>query len=348
VETIHSQTSIAVTGYSPEELKADPKLWLDLVHQEDLEIVREQVSRCICGQNCGPVEHRIIRKDGNIRWVRRTLVPSFDSQGKILSYDGLLQDITELKVAEQVQIQLLGELEQATEELRDFAYIASHDLKAPLRGISSLAGWISTDYGDKLGDEGKEHIKLLLARVTRMYNLIDGVLEYSQVARREKSVKVDLNDIISEVTTEIDVPENIKIVVESALPVVVCGKSSIRQVFSNLLRNAVHFIDKTEGRIVINWADEHNYWKFGVTDNGPGIEEKHFDRIFRMFQTLSPRDNVESAGVGLTITKKIIEFHGGKIWVQSQPGQGSTFFFTLPKEPKPAKNAKAIAAACTN
>jgi len=348
VETIHSQSSIAVTGYSPEELKAEPKLWLNIVHSEDLEVVREQVSRCICGQACPPVEHRIIKKDGSIRWVRRTLVPSYDSQGKIQSYDGLLQDITELKVAEQVQMQLLGELEQATEELKDFAYIASHDLKAPLRGISALAGWISTDYGDKLGDEGKEHIKLLLARVTRMYNLIDGVLEYSQVARRERSVEVDLNDIISEIKTEIDIPESITVVISQQLPVVFCGRSSIRQVFCQLISNAVNFIDKTDGRIVINWTDEHNYWKFSVTDNGPGIEEKHFDRIFRMFQTLSPKENIESTGVGLTITKKIIEFHGGKIWVQSTPGAGSTFSFTLPKEHKPAKNTKALAAVCMN
>ncbi len=348
VETIHSQASIAVTGYSPEEFKADPKLWLDLVHPEDLEVVREQVSRCICGQDLRPVEHRIVRKDGNIRWVRRTLVPSFDSQGRILSYDGLMQDITELKIAEQVQMQLLGELEQATEELRDFAYVASHDLRAPLRGISALAGWLSSDYGDKLGEEGKEHIKLLLARVKRMYNLIDGVLEYSQVARREKSVKVDLNEVISEVTAEIDAPESIKIVVEQPLPVVVCGRNSIRQVFYGLLSNAINFIDKSDGKVVIGWTDEHTHWKFSVTDNGPGIEEKHFERIFRIFQTLSPRDSVENTGVGLTITKKIIEFHGGKVWVRSRPGEGSTFFFTLPKEQKPAKAAKMLAATIVN
>jgi PAS domain S-box-containing protein len=348
VETIHSQACIAVTGYSPEELKADPKLWLDLVHPEDLEVVREQVSRCICGQDLRPVEHRIVRKDGNIRWVRRTLVPSFDSQGKILSYDGLMQDITELKIAEQVQMQLLGELEQATEELKDFAYVASHDLKAPLRGISALAGWISTDYGDKLGDDGKEHIKLLLARVKRMYNLIDGVLEYSQVARREKSVQVDLNEVISEVIAEIDAPESIKIVIEHPLPVVICGRNSIQQVFYGLLSNAINFIDKSDGKVVVSWTDEHTHWKFSVTDNGPGIEEKHFERIFKIFQTLSPRDSVESTGVGLTITKKIVEFHGGKVWVQSTPGQGSTFFFTLPKEQKPAKTAKALTAASVN
>jgi PAS domain S-box-containing protein len=348
VETIHSQACIAVTGYSPEELKADPKLWLDFVHPEDLEVVREQVSRCICGQDLRPVEHRIVRKDGNIRWVRRTLVPSFDSQGKILSYDGLMQDITELKIAEQVQMQLLGELEQATEELKDFAYVASHDLKAPLRGISALAGWISTDYGDKLGDDGKEHIKLLLARVKRMYNLIDGVLEYSQVARKEKSVQVDLNEVISEVIAEIEAPESIKIVIEHPLPVVICGRNSIQQVFYGLLSNAVNFIDKSDGKVVVSWTDEHTHWKFSVTDNGPGIEEKHFERIFRIFQTLSPRDSFESTGVGLTITKKIVEFHGGKVWVQSKPGEGSSFFFTLPKEQKPAKTAKALTAASVN
>ena len=345
VEAIHSQTSIAVTGYSPEELQANPKLWLDIVHSEDLEVVREQVSQCICGQDCRPIEHRIIRKDGNIRWVRRTLVPTFDSQDKILSYDGLLQDITELKVAEQVQIQLLGELEQATEELKDFAYVASHDLKAPLRGISSLAEWLSTDYSDKLGKEGQEQIKMLTARVKRMYNLIDGVLEYSQTTRREKSVKADLNEVVSDVITELGVPEGIKIAIEQPLPVVVCGANGIRRVFYNLLGNAVNFVDSSTGRIKISWSDEHSYWKFGVTDNGPGMEEKHFGRIFKMFQTLSPQDSVENTGVGLTITKKIIELYGGRIWVQSKPGEGSTFFFTLPKKPKPAKNAK-MSAVC--
>lgn len=347
-QTVHSQTSIAVTGYSPEELKENPKLWLDIVHKDDLEIVREQVSRCICGQDCGPIEHRIICKDGNIRWVRRTLVPSYDQQGRILSYDGLLQDITELKVAEQVQLQLLTELEQVNEELKDFAYIASHDLKDPLRGISSLAEWLSADYSDKLGDEGKEQIRMMMKRVKRMYNLIDGVLEYAQTARCERTGNLDINEVVADVITELDVPKGIKIVIEKQLPVVVCGINGIRRVFCNLLSNAVNFVDRTTGRITISWSEEHNYWKFAVTDNGPGIDEKHFGRIFKMFQTLRPQDGEESTGVGLTITKKIIENCGGRIWVQSKPDEGSTFFFTLPKKQKAAKKAKVPAAACIN
>jgi PAS domain S-box-containing protein len=345
VETIHSQAGVAVTGYSPEEFKADQSLWLNIVHSEDIEVVREQVSRCISGQDCRPIEHRIVRKDGNIRWVRRTLVPSFGPQGNILSYDGLLQDITELKVAEQVQIQLLEELEQATEELRDFAYVASHDLKGPLRGISALAGWLSTDYGDKLGEEGKEHIKLLLNRVKRMYNLIDGVLAYSQVARKEKSVEVDLNEIVSEVIADLGIPKSVEIVIENSLPTVVCGRNSIRQVFFHLIGNAVNFMDKESGRVVIKWGEEHGYWKFSVADNGPGIEDEHFERIFRIFQTLTPKDHLESTGIGLSITKKIVEFYGGRIWVQSKPGEGSTFFFTIAKEQKHNKNNMVPAAA---
>jgi two-component system, LuxR family, sensor kinase FixL len=178
-----------------------------------------------------------------------------------------------------------------------------------------------------------------------MYNLIDGVLAYSQVARKEKSVEVDLNEVVAEVIADIGIPKSVETVIENSLPVVVCGRNSIRQVFYSLIGNAVNFMDKSDGRVVINWNDEHGYWKFSVTDNGPGIEEEHFERIFKIFQTLSPRDSVESTGVGLTITKKIIEFYGGKVWVQSKPGRGSTFFFTLPKEQMLGKGEKVAVAA---
>jgi two-component system sensor kinase FixL len=347
-ETLHRHTSEAVTGYTPEELNANPQLWLNIVHPDDVEVVREQVSRCLSGQDFKPIDHRIVRKDGVIRWVRRTLVPEFSDEGKIVAYDGLLQDITELKIAEQVQIQLLNELEQATEDLKDFAYVASHDLKAPLRGISSLANWISDDYGEKLGEEGKEHIKLLMSRVKRMYNLIDGVLSYSQLARRDKGVKVDLNEMVKNVMADIEIPKNIQTTVKNTLPVIVCCKDSIRQVFYSLLSNAVGFMDKPDGKIEIDCEEEKDCWTFSVADNGPGIEEKHFEKIFKMFQTLTPRDTYESTGVGLTVTKKIVELHGGKIWLKSTPGRGSTFFFSLPKEKKPNKRIKELVAAEVN
>lgn len=343
VEAVDSAASVAVTGYTPEELNASPNLWFNIVHPEDWEAVRQQVSQCISGQDMKPIEHRIVRKDGSVRWVRRTLVRNYDARGALVSYDGLLQDITDIKLAEQVQLQMLGELERTTQELRDFAHIASHDLKAPLRGISALAGWISTDYSDKLDEEGKERIQLLLARVRRMYNLIDGVLQYSRVIRsEEKRSKVDLNEVVCEVIECLAPPSNVKVEIEKKLPVIVCGESAIKQVFSNLLSNAINYMDKPEGRIGISWAERRDFWKFSVADNGPGIEEKHFGKIFKIFQTLAPRDQVESTGVGLTVARKIVELCGGRIWLQSKRGEGSTFFFTVPKEAKRLERARLL------
>jgi light-regulated signal transduction histidine kinase (bacteriophytochrome) len=225
--------------------------------------------------------------------------------------------------------------------LKDFAYVVSHDLKAPLRGIKTLADWLSTDFADKLDENGKEQMNLLLARVDRMHNLIEGVLQYSRVGRvREEEAQVDLNELIPDVVDMVAPQENITITVGNELPVLDCVKTAIGQVFQNLLGNAVKYIDKPKGKIQIGCVEENDFWKFSVTDNGPGIEEKHFERIFRIFQTLSPRDELESTGIGLSVVKKIVELHGGEIWVESKVGEGTTFFFTLPKSRKEVEDAE--------
>jgi signal transduction histidine kinase len=245
----------------------------------------------------------------------------------------LKMEITEREKIEANQAKLLTAIEKANEELQDFAYIISHDLKAPLRGISTLTDWITNDYADKLDDEGKEQLKLLSSRVNRMHNLIEGVLQYSRVGRvRETQVKANLNEVISEVIDMICPPENIKISVESVLPTIQCEKTRIMQVFQNLLSNAVKYMDKPQGLIKIDCIEEDEFWRFNVSDNGPGIEEKYFEKIFLIFQTLSSRDNYESTGVGLTVAKKIVEMYGGRIWVESVPTEGTTFFFTLSKQ----------------
>ncbi len=244
----------------------------------------------------------------------------------------LTAEIGEREKAERKQNQLLKELESVNQELKDFAYIASHDLKAPLRAIKTLAEWISSDYGDKLDENGKEQMKLLSSRVDRMHNLIEGILQYSRVGRiRQTQVQVNLSELVPEIIDVVAPPENITVTVESELPVITCEETRITQVFQNLLSNAVKYMDKPKGRIGINCIEENEYWKFSVTDNGPGIEEKHFERIFKIFQTLSSRDEYESTGVGLTVVKKIVEMYGGRIWVESEVGKGSTFFFTLSK-----------------
>ena len=245
----------------------------------------------------------------------------------------LIREVEEREKSEARQARLLKVLAKANEELKDFAYIISHDLKAPLRGISTLADWIKSDYGDKLDEAGKEQIDLLSSRVIRMHYLIDGVLQCSRIGRiKEEKVQINLNELVPEIIDMISPPEHIKITIEKKLPVIVSENTRIMQVFQNLLSNAVKYMDKPDGWVQINCVEEEGYWIFSISDNGPGIEEKYFDKIFQIFQTLSPRDEFESTGIGLTVAKKIVELYEGKIWVESEPGQGSTFFFSLPKQ----------------
>ncbi len=244
----------------------------------------------------------------------------------------IVREMAERKQAEEQRALLVHELESANEELRNFGYVVSHDLKAPLRAIGSLADWISTDYADKFDDEGKEHMRLLIGRVRRMDGLIDGILQYSRVGRvRETIVAVDLNQLVREVIDMLAPPKNITISIGNSLPTVMTEPTRVQQLFQNLLSNAIKYMDKPDGEIRIACAAEGRQWKFSIADNGPGIDQQHFEKIFQLFQTLAPRDRVESTGVGLALVKKIVEMYGGRIWLESALGRGSTFFFTLPQ-----------------
>jgi signal transduction histidine kinase len=235
-------------------------------------------------------------------------------------------------------------LRRSNQELQDFAYVAAHDLKAPLRGIGTLADWIASDYADKFDEPGRQQLALLKRRVTRLTDLINGILHYSEIGRvtRPREI-VDLGKLVPETIALLDPPSHIQVVVGGELPAVVSEKVRLGQVFRNLIDNAIKYMDKPQGRIEIGCTDQGSVWQFRVTDNGPGMEERHFEKIFQMFQTLVPRDQCESTGIGLPIVKKIVELFGGRIWVESKPGVGSTFFFTLPKQGAPAENEALVA-----
>jgi len=294
------------------------------------------------------VEHIHYDKDGNARNVEVRGYPIFDKEGNVVQMIEYSLDITESKKAEEVLERVNEDLESAVrelnrsnKELQDFAHVTAHDLKSPLRAIEALAHWISTDYADKFDEDGREQMKLLMNRVKRMHNLIEAILHYSRVGReKEKHVQVNLNELVPAVIDMVAPPWNITITTENQLPVIECEETRIIQVFQNLLSNAVKYLDKPQGQIRIGCVEEDGFWKFSVADNGCGIEEKHFERIFKIFQILSPRDDFESTGIGLTMVKKIVELYGGKIWVESKPGEGSTFFFTLPKQEQKITDAK--------
>ncbi len=281
------------------------------------------------------------------------VTPIKDADGSINRLLAVSRDITKRKKAEESIEKLNADLEstitqlsRTNKQLNEFAHLAAHDLKTPLRGIGTLAQWLYTDYYYKFDENGHRQIDLLVKRVRRMDNIINAILQYSSTARDKlKERKVDLDILLKAVIDKINPPENIKITINKTLPVLVCEEEHLWQIFRNLISNAVKFSDKPQTNIIIDVEDEKHFWKFSVADNGPGIEPQHFERIFRLFQMLNNRDDVESEGIGLTLTKKIVELYDGKIWLTSKVGVGSTFFFTLPKQmtaiaqqtPQPAK-----------
>ncbi len=271
------------------------------------------------------------RKDGTTLNVSIIGSPVLVNGEQVAIY-GVYRDITHRIEAEQQRSLLLAELEHANQELKDFAYIVSHDLKAPLRGIGSLIDWITSDYMEKLDANGREMLCLLANRTRRMNDLIEGILQYSRVGRiREDKVLIDLNVLMKEVIDLLAIPSNIEVRVGKNMPIILGEKTRIEQIFQNLIGNAVKYMDKEQGEINVSVTSHNGNWRFAIADNGPGIEAKYFDKIFQIFQTLAPRDEIESTGVGLTLVKKIIEMYGGKIWIESEVGSGSTFIFELPK-----------------
>jgi PAS domain S-box-containing protein len=292
----------------------------------------EWIQACIRDRQASHRETERHAPSGKRLWLDVEIQPIVNDAGELTSVVAIETDITERKEYEERQVSLLRDLEKANKELNDFAYIVSHDLKAPLRGIKTLVTWIAEDCSNTLTSDSRQQMDLLNGRVDRMHKLIEGVLQYSRAGRAEEEVvQIDLNQALAEVVDLLAPPDPIAITIPEPLPTIVGDRIRIQQVFQNLLSNAIKYMDKPEGRIAITFSEHDDNWQFNVTDNGPGIEEKYFELIFGMFKTLNPRDSFESTGVGLTVVKKIVEHCGGRIWVDSKVGEGTTFSFTLAK-----------------
>jgi signal transduction histidine kinase len=224
-------------------------------------------------------------------------------------------------------------LEKANRDLDQFAYAASHDLKAPLRGIATLSDWLEEDLAPVLTSKAKEQLRLLHGRVLRMEALIDGILAYSRASRGKvtlESIEVArfLRDVVELVSPA---PGVITIDVPDSMPPLLVQVAPFQQVWMNLIGNAVKHGAREGAVIRLASQDAGDVWEFSVSDNGPGIEGRYHERIFRIFQTLASRDKVEGTGIGLAIVKKLVEDRGGRVWVESEPGKGARFCFTWPK-----------------
>jgi signal transduction histidine kinase len=263
-------------------------------------------------------------------------------QGLVRSKNSLEEKNRQLTEKNQLLKNYAASLEKSNRELDKFASVASHDLKAPLRAIGALAGMIEEDSGEQLRGESRQHFKTIVGRVSRMEQLIDALLEYSKADRRMSKMEyVDTLMLAEELRHLLCTRPGIKLNISSLMPVIFYDRNRIRLIFSHLISNAIiHNSQSTiEMELCCKWNEV--YWIFSLKDNGPGIEKAYHDKIFVIFQTLARRDSHETTGAGLAITKKLVEESGGEIWVESVPGKGAEFFFTIPKANEKQVNATA-------
>jgi PAS domain S-box-containing protein len=262
----------------------------------------------------------------NDRWIIEEIVHEFSMAFQQRTMETTISNNNEELLNSNTQLKRLNE------ELRQFAHVVSHDLKAPLRAIVTLADFIALDHKDGLGSSGKKQLNLLKGRTKRMGDLIEGILQYSQVEiEMSSSSKIEVQTVVRLVLSTLAPEKHINITIQSDLPVINADNIRIQQVFQNIMSNAIKYCNQNEGKIELGCTDADDFWEFFIKDNGDGIDEMHHERIFKIFQTLKPRDEMENTGIGLTITKKIIERYGGSIWLKSSIGLGTTFYFTLPK-----------------
>lgn len=245
------------------------------------------------------------------------------------------------RALEQTRIRLaktIEHLEQERADLDHFVYVASHDFKAPLRGIDNLAAWIEEDAGESLNPESLEHIRMLRNRVTRLETLLEDLLAYSRAGRvKIEPETVDTNALVEMVVSDIGPPDGVRVEIDPNMPVILSPSAPLGHVFYNLIANAIKHHDRSDVVIRVSGEPFENGYKFRVVDDGPGIPEKFRQRIFEMFQTLRPRDEVEGSGMGLAISKRLVQSYHGNIDVIGGEGRNSTFEFTwYPSEEKHA------------
>ncbi|MEO9871632.1 ATP-binding protein [Ekhidna sp.] len=270
----------------------------------------------------------VLKKDGSRFWASKTIMTINDAAGKIIGYGNITHDLTDFKKAEEVRV-----IEMKNKEMEQFTYIASHDLQEPLRTISNYVQVIEEDHAHELNQTIFSYLSSMKRATRRMSNLIKGLLDHSRLGKSSELEYIDTNDLMSELMVDLKgiVEENNAHLKIENLPKINGYQVELNQLFQNLVINAIKFKKPDEEpQIFVNCELIENSWRFSVSDNGIGIKQKYFDRIFKIFQRVQTSSKYEGYGIGLAHCKKIVQLHEGEIWVKSKEGVGSTFYFTLP------------------
>jgi PAS domain S-box-containing protein len=330
-----NNTLCNMLGYSKEELLS--MKFQQYTHADDLELELENKKLLISGEvDNFEMEKRYIHKNGDIVWGKLSASSVKDNKNKPIHILNMIEDITKRKDMEIKMEILINKLEMSNRELEQFAYVSSHDLKEPLRMVTSFLQLLQRRYADKLDDDANEFINYAVEGATRMDSMINDLLEYSRIGSKEKKFEYLPSEEIlktSLINLKSSIDDNNAIITYDSLPSIYANGQQMIQLFQNLIGNAIKYRSEEDPKVHISsdnvFDNEHI---FAIKDNGIGIDENHQDRIFTIFKRLHSRDEYEGTGIGLAISKRILQRHRGDIWVESELGKGSTFYFTIPNE----------------
>ena len=317
-----------LSGYTEKELYGN-KLG-QLLHVSDPKIILVHQKNRLKGIS-DTYEVNVQVKGGQKKHWLISGAPRYNEKGQVIGSIGIHLDITEQYELSEQKEQLLKDLESSNEGLQEYAHIVSHDLKSPLRSISALASLLEEDFGDKLGPAGLSQLNLMQDKIASMDQLITGILRYSSIGSEKARFEIcPTLELIQQLKATIYWPEQIALRFNGTMPSIKADKTQLQQLFQNLLSNAISHMDKPKGQIEIGYNDLGDLHEFSVKDNGIGIPKAYKEKIFEIFETLESGKG--SSGIGLSIVKKIVQLHGGTIWVKSEYGAGATFYFTIKKD----------------
>ena len=323
-----------ILGYAEEELIG--KSVKEVSHPEDRDVTDAERRRIHKGEiDSARFEKRYIRGDGAVVWCELAIALVRRADGSPRYEVAVFDDITERKQAEDALREAHEELKRSNAELEQFAYVASHDLQEPLRMVSSYTQLLLRRFGEKFDGDSREFMGYIVDGAARMKQLIEDLLAYSRVGTKGKEFReIELEAALKRALTNLRaaIEESGAAVTWDPLPRVMGDDGQLAQLFQNLIGNALKFRGAGVPRVHVAAVEKQNEWEISVRDNGIGIEPQYFERIFMVFQRLHTKGEYPGTGIGLAICKKVVERHGGRIWVESRPGEGSSFFFTLPKQ----------------